>query len=572
MDTSVHPFNPRLEGGLVIDLSEIRYEQAKTLKADARSSALTVSGIILYVSILLLAGQHYTLMVVWAISTLTMVAVTLLYARFVDPDGITPRSYQRYLRGHTIITFLTGLVWGVNALLVADFESLYSLFIAVTIATSITIGGMFPGNSYRPAYIALAVPTILLLALYITIAATLPVRYFGIGLLLFFGFALLSSAKAEFATRDWIINRTRQKLADSVVAHNAEVKEVFDSKAQFLATASHDLSQPLHAQGHYIEALRRTVSSPEQVELVEKIALTWRAQKEMLRDLVDLMRLDGGMVQPSFSNVDLSALLNDLVTQVSLEAKRQSLDIRTEIEDGINVRSDPVFLRRIVSNALTNAMKHGGDIGKIRLGLMDQGETVRIEVRDRGPGFHVEGNVLTAPMEVRRGGVGLTSIETMSEMIEAQPSLSNRTDGPGSVFSLVLPKQPHAAHKPKQNADLSASSVMVIDDDRTILDALSVLFTQWGVQILSSDTVEEALSVLKLTQMPIDLLIVDNHLAEDMDAPTAISAVRAATRDDLPAVVVSGDVYAPSKLAELKNVTLLPKPVDVRDFRKYFER
>ena len=113
---------------------------------------------------------------------------------------------------------------------------------------------------------------------------------------------------------------------------------------------------------------------------------------------------------------------------------------------------------------------------------------------------------------------------------------------------------------------------MVIDDDRTILDALSVLFTQWGVQILSSDTVEEALSVLKLTQMPIDLLIVDNHLAEDMDAPTAISAVRAATRDDLPAVVVSGDVYAPSKLAELKNVTLLPKPVDVRDFRKYFER
>lgn len=556
----------------MIDLSEIRYEQAKTLKADAKSSALIVSGIILYVSILLLAGQLYGLMVIWIVSTLGMVGVTLLYARYRDADGITPRSYQQYLGGHTIITFVTGLVWGANALLVTDFDSLYRLFIAVTIATSITIGGMFPGNSYRPAYIALAVPTILVLALYITIAATLPLRYFGIGLLLFFGFALLSSAKAEFATRDWIINRTRQKLADSVVAHNAEVKQVFDSKAQFLATASHDLSQPLHAQGHYIEALRRTVKSSEQAELVEKIALTWRAQKDMLRDLVDLMRLDGGMIEPRFSTVDLGALLKELVNQVSLEAKRQSLEIRTHIADGVSVRSDPVFLRRIISNALTNAMKHGGDVGKIELKLIDLGDAVQIDVKDRGPGFHIEGNVLTAPMEVRRGGVGLTSIENMSEMIEARPSLSNRKDGPGSIFTLALPKRPSVANKPKKTSALSASSVMVIDDDRTILDALTVLFTQWGVQILSADTVAEAISVLELTRMPIDLLIVDNRLADDMDAPTAISKIRAVTGDELPAVVVSGDVYAPSKLADLKNVSILPKPVDVRDFRTYFER
>ena len=556
----------------MIDLSEIRYEQAKTLKADARNSAVTVSGIILYVSVLLLAGQYYSMMVIWLVTTLAMVGVTLLYARYVDRDGITPRTFQRYLRGHTLITFVTGLVWGTNALFVTDFDSLYSVFIAVTIATSITIGGMFPGNSYRPAYIALAVPTILVLALYITIFAPLPVRYFGIGLLLFFGFALLSSAKAEFATRDWIINRTRQKLADSVVAHNAEVKQVFDSKAQFLATASHDLSQPLHAQGHYIEALRKMDLSPEQSELVEKIALTWRTQKEMLSDLVALMRLDGGMVQPTFSKVDLSALLRDLVKQVSLEAKRQSLDIHADIPCGVSAESDPVFLRRIVSNALTNAMKHGGDIGKIRLNLIDKGDAVQIDVMDRGPGFHVDGNVLTAPMEVRRGGVGLTSIETISELVKARPFLSNRTDGPGSIFTLIVPKKRAPGDAPDEASALSASSVMVIDDDRTILDALSVLFTQWGVQILSADSVDEAVSVLGLTQMPIDLLIVDNRLGEGMDAPRAISAIRAATRDDLPAVVVSGDVYAPSTLAGLEAVTILPKPVDVRDFRRYFDR
>ena len=71
--------------------------------------------------------------------------------------------------------------------------------------------------------------------------------------------------------------------------------------------------------------------------------------------------------------------------------------------------------------------------------------------------------------------------------------------------------------------------------------------------------------------MPIDLLIVDNRLGGDMDAPQAIEAVRSVTRDDLPAVVVSGDVYAPSKLADLHGVSVLPKPVDARDFRQYFE-
>jgi len=554
----------------VIDLSAIRLEQAKYLKGDARQSALTVSGIILYVSVLLLAGQRYELMALWIVSAMSMIVVTLLYARFAAPEGITSNNYQAYLKWHTVITFCTGVVWGINSLLVADYESLYSIFIAVTIATSITVGGMFPGNSYRPAYIALAIPTILLLAAYIIITAPLPIRYFGMGLLLYFAFALLSSAKAELATRDWIISKTQQKLADSVVAYNAEVKEVFDSKTRFLTTASHDLSQPLHAQGHYIEALRQTAKSPEQNELIEKIALTWRAQKEMLGDLVDVLRLDGGMIQPRFSTFDIAVILQELANQIALEAKRKDVEIISYLPASLMMCSDPIFLRRIVSNAMTNAINHAAGGHEIELHLERADDNVYIAVKDRGPGFHVEGNVLTAPIELRRDGVGLTSIENMSKLIEAQPSLSNRTDGVGSIFSLIVPLDHEAGGT--ELKDLSASSVLVIDDDHNILDAITVMFTQWGVLTLSANSVEDGLSILTSTQMPIDLLIVDNRLANDMDAPKAITTIRAATREDLPAVVVSGDVYAPAKLSSLKGVSILPKPVDARDFRQYFER
>lgn len=554
----------------MIDLSAIRLEQAKYLKGDARQSALTVSGIILYVSVLLLAGQRYELMALWIVSAMSMIVVTLLYARFAAPEGITSNNYQAYLKWHTVITFCTGVVWGINSLLVADYESLYSIFIAVTIATSITVGGMFPGNSYRPAYIALAIPTILLLAAYITITAPLPIRYFGMGLLLYFAFALLSSAKAELATRDWVISKTQQKLADSVVAYNAEVKEVFDSKTRFLTTASHDLSQPLHAQGHYIEALRQTAKSPEQNELIEKIALTWRAQKEMLGDLVDVLRLDGGMIQPRFSTFDIAVILQELANQIALEAKRKDIEIISYLPASLMMCSDPIFLRRIVSNAMTNAINHAAGGHEIELHLERAGGNIYIAVKDRGPGFHVEGNVLTAPIELRRDGVGLTSIENMSKLIAAQPSLSNRTDGAGSIFSLIVPLDHEAGGT--ELKDVSASSVLVIDDDHNILDAITVMFTQWGVLTLSANSVEDGLSILTSTQMPIDLLIVDNRLANDMDAPKAITTIRAATREDLPAVVVSGDVYAPAKLSSLKGVSILPKPVDARDFRQYFER
>lgn len=554
-----------------MDLSQIRLEQAKTLKNDAKPSAITVSGIIIYVVVLLMAGQHYYLALIWFISTLTMVGITLVFARLSASDGITSENYQDYLFWHTVITFCTGVVWGANSLLVTDYSSFYSMFVAVTIATSITIGGMFPGNSYRPAYIALAIPTTMSLAAYITITAPLPIRYFGLGLMLYFAFALLSSAKAELATRDWIITKTQQKFAESVVAHNTEVRQVYDSKSRFLAAASHDLSQPLHAQGHYIEALRQTAHTVDQSELIEKIALTWRAQKEMLGDLVDVMRLDGGMIEPRFSTFDLSVILRELVNQIRLEADQHDLEIAFQIPSELSVTSDPIFLRRIVSNALTNAIKHGGSGKEIELSAHVEDDNVNIHIKDRGPGFHIDGNVLTAPIEIRRDGVGLTSIENMSKLIEATPSLTNRADGLGSVFSLKVPR-----HRPEISDDdetqrQPASSVMIIDDDRNVLDAVTMLFTQWGVQTLSAGSVETALSVLRSSGTPIDLLIVDNRLAEDMDAPTAISAIREVTRDDLPAVVVSGDVFAPKKLAGMSGVSILPKPVDARELRRFLQ-
>lgn len=554
----------------MIDLSEIRLEQAKYLKGDARQSALIVSGVVLYIAVLLVVDGRFNLAVLWTLATFTMIGVTLLYARFMAADGLTLTNYRAYLRGHTLVTFCTGVVWGSFSILAVDYSSFFSMFVAFSIATSITIGGMFPANSYRPAYIALAIPTVLPLAFHFLIFAPDPTRYFGLGLFLFFGFAILTSANAEIATRDQVITKNQQKLTDAIMAHSVDVKEAYDSKAKFLATASHDLSQPLHAQGHYIEALRRTMRSPEQEELVDKIAQTWRAQKEMLGNLVDAMRLDGGMIQPRVTQFDLAELMDELLNSISLEAKRRNVEVSATLPETCPIQSDPVFLRRILSNVLSNVLKHGASGKQLDVFISSEEDEIHIRIADRGDGFAVDGNVFENLDAVKKDGVGLSSIINLAKLIDAEPHLSNRKEGAGTIFTLQLPKQTVGQGRATPPPNISANSVLIIDDDKTILDAVTVLFTQWGIQTLSAASVEEAQATLKATQMPLDLLIVDNRLSNDVDSVDAIQAIRSQMGRDVPAVVVSGDVTAPAQLAGLDNVSLLPKPVEASDFRPFF--
>jgi signal transduction histidine kinase len=558
----------------MIDLSEIRVEQAKTLKRDSGRSALNVAMVVFYITILLLADGRFEVAALWSGVTVGMIGLTLIYARYVAPDGITLQNYKTYLRGHSVVTFCTGLIWGTFSIIVVEYDSFFSMFVAFSIATSITIGGMFPGNSYRPAYIALAVPTVLMLGFHFLIFAPEPTRYFGFGLLFFFIFALLSSAGAELATRDQVVTRNQQKLTEAIMAHSVEVKEAYDSKANFLATASHDLSQPLHAQGHYIEALRQSSTSPEQREIIEKISQSWRAQKEMLGNLVNAMRLDGGMIKPRFVEFDLVDLLEELLSGLTLEAKRKKIIVQADLPHALPVISDPVFLRRILSNALSNVIRHAASGKSLEVEAEQRKGEIEIRIIDQGEGFDRDGNLFENLDEISKGGVGLSSILNLSKLIDATPSLSNQPASAGvtgAIFTLRLPEEPVDTLRATQREPLSANSVMIIDDDRTILNAVTVLFTQWGVQTLSAASVEEALAMLDATQMSLDLMIVDNRLSDQTDSVAAIQAIRKQTGRELPAVVVSGDVTAPDKLSGLDHVDILPKPVEASDFRPFFQ-
>ena len=249
------------------DIQSIRLEQARALKQSAKISAATVEISVITYTILIAACVSIPTGVTWFALANFMVIVTLLYAKFRAPNGITERNYKDYLFGHIIICACTGMIWGGFAIHIFVFNNPLVFLVAYTLPITLTLGGMLPSSIYRPGYISLAIFALLPLGFYLIVTLIGASRIFGLGLIIFFGFGMLASARAELNTRDGIIARHVQALSKNLYEKNLEIERANEEKSQFLISTSHDFSQPLHAQGFYIDALAKQLNTTDQKKL-----------------------------------------------------------------------------------------------------------------------------------------------------------------------------------------------------------------------------------------------------------------------------------------------------------------
>ncbi|GHB03730.1 hypothetical protein GCM10009069_28000 [Algimonas arctica] len=555
-------------------MAEIRLAQARRLRAGAKTSALIVTGVITYVFIILIASGENRNAIIWASLTLPMVGVTLLYAQFGVSRPITNHNYKRYLLGHVLVTIVTGLVWSGFSIYHTDYSSYTSLFIVGSIVCSITAGGMFPGSDYRPAYIALAICTILPVAIFWILTAPPTIRYFALGLTLFFLFGLYSSARAEINSRDGIIARTQQQLSQETLTRMQVVRENYEEKSQFLAATSHDLSQPLHAQGYFLDALGYLLDRPDQRELLDKISASWRAQKDMLDDLVRVTRLDGGVLQPKPETMDLRPLLNDLCREYQVSGAGMGIVIDSKLES-VPLISDPTFLRRIIGNILSNAVKFSPHDGHIIVTLTATKTGGTITIRDQGLGIpnHSREDMFTAftqagaPVGRPDGsGLGLSIVKRLSEKIGVSVSLDTPEDGLGLLVTITVPTHHIQAPQDGRNDQQKrVTLVIIIDDEVDIRDAMMASLSNWGVQAIAAGTLSEATALLRLIGQVPDMMIVDYRLGNDVKGHTVIAALRAEFDPDIPAALMTGDV---SQIQSDLNTHVVPKPVAPETLRR----
>lgn len=383
--------------------------------------------------------------------------------------------------------------------------------------------------------------------------------------------ATLAAIQLRFANTE-LLARLREETDKAVQAHQ-EVVEAHLAKSKFLAAASHDLRQPIHALGLFLAVLEGTPLTSQQTQLLASAQSVNEASSEMLNTLLDFSRIEAGVVDVQSSAFALQPLLNKLENEFAPQANAKNLVYRAR-DSSVVLQSDPTLVELILRNLISNAIRYT-DRGGMLMACRRRGAFCSIEVWDTGIGipahqhkdifreFHQLGN---SERDRRKGlGLGLAIVDGLSRSLGLHISLDSRP-GRGSVFRLRVPlAQAHAL--PQTTHSIASGQqaqrpllLLVLEDDESVRLGMCQLLRQFGWECLPAETLEEALALVE--QHRPDLFISDYRLRGHLTGVDAIAAVRARLGRPLPALLITGDTD-PERLrdAHASKVQLLHKPV-----------
>lgn len=388
----------------------------------------------------------------------------------------------------------------------------------------------------------------------------------------------LEDAHASMARR--IDEATAELRARKDEAERANV-----AKSRFLAAASHDLRQPLHALGLFLSELDQQALDAHSRQITGRLIASAEAMEGLLDSLLDISRLDAGVLAPECKVFDMHAKLEHIVASQANAAAARGLDLRLRCPPCWAV-SDPLLFERVIVNLVSNAIRYTPH-GSVLVACRRRGERLRVEVRDSGLGIAPDDQQIIFQEFVQLGnaerardkglGLGLAIVRRLIDLLGHRLALRS-APGRGSVFAVELP----AAQPPEPvRGDREALAlghfgdlrVLLADDDALALEAMSSLLTSWGCEVTAARTTTGLLGVLA-TAPPPDILITDLRLGGTTDGLELIAAVRAHPGlAALPAVLISGDT-APESLARIQSAgaQMLHKPVRPARLRALMHR
>jgi signal transduction histidine kinase/CheY-like chemotaxis protein len=358
-------------------------------------------------------------------------------------------------------------------------------------------------------------------------------------------------------------------------------------KSRFFAAASHDLRQPLHALNLFVGHLQAETDPAERRRLVARVDAAIQAMNELFNALLDVSRLDAGVLEPNLTEFPVEQLLMRVESTFAETAHEKGLRLRV-VPSRSWARSDFILLERILFNLASNAVRYTTR-GGVVIGCRRRGERLTLEVWDSGPGIpenqqqeiFAEFYQFAPPEQDRRGGLGLglAIVERLGRLLDHPVELASRP-GQGSRFSVSVPlirnrRGPAEVQAtPATIADpVRGRLVVVIDDDALVLDAMCGTLRSWGCRVVAADSDAAALARIRALGQPPDVIISDYRLAGEQTGIQAIERLCAALGRAVPAFLVSGDT-APERLREAseRGYHLLHKPVPPMALRALLNR
>ncbi len=372
------------------------------------------------------------------------------------------------------------------------------------------------------------------------------------------------------------VEERRQAQANLLKA-KSEAEFANSSKTKFLAAVSHDLLQPLNAAQLFTSSLMEAPFEGKTKTLLGSVANSLDDLENLICTLVDISKLDAGVVKADKCSFKLSELLNNLVSEYQQISLQFQVELRYVSSDVV-INSDSVLLARILRNFLSNAFRYAGN-GKVLLGCRRQGNQISIEVWDNGMGiaqdqiqeiFKEFKRLKPSQNAFRNGlGLGLAIVDKISKVLE-HPIMVNSTLNKGSVFSVKVPlgelNQVSRSNDPTQfmlaTSVLTNSNIWLIDNDANVCAGMSQLLEGWGCIVTTAISLEHLQQQVDTSHDHADILIVDYHLDDDINGLDVANEINNCRDLPLPVMMITAN-YSKELKNEVSNsdILLLNKPV-----------
>jgi signal transduction histidine kinase len=558
----------------------ILVEQLRLILVSITTSLLPVTVSVLVILWILRDEGNRFQMGLWGLG---QVAASLNAARFARSRAGMPMSEQQAhqaVHRLMLVLALEGTLWGALSWIALDGATLGGSLLVMAIIIGLA-GTAAPIQGTLPvAYYAFLLPICVLVGAKLWVLGDLHHRSMFWGMVLCaammigqarrIGRTVLRSIELRFENAE-LMEKLRLESGHADAARR-EAEQANLAKSKFLAAASHDLRQPIHAQGLFLDVLARTELSPMQQELLASVGAASTASAEMLNTLLDFSRIEAGVVQPEIQAFKVQVLLNKIEREFVQQADAKGLEYRSR-ESTLTLQSDPALVEMILRNLVSNAIRYT-ERGGVLVTCRRRGDKAVLEVYDTGIGietsqqaavfreFHQLGN---PERDRAKGlGLGLAIVEGLARTLGHRLSLRSKSER-GSVFRLTLPVTTAAqsvdpsADEPRA-AQLLHVRVLVVDDDESVRHSMLHLLRDWGCECEAVESLEAAV-MLARAWTP-ELVICDYRLRNHCTGVEVIEALRAELGQDLLAVLITGDT-APQRLREAigSGLPLLHKPV-----------
>jgi len=519
-------------------------------------------------------------LVLWLIYMFMAVGVRtwIVYSQANDSTAIV--DPQRDLRRMTFAVGIVGLGWGLGWPLMAPELSLVNRMIYVYMTTAAMISSMFAYSVNRQTFYAFTLP-IMIPALSTSLWPSHIFPWpFSVGLAALYLVVLGIAKNFSKVFEDSIRLRFRnESLYEELARERDQSVAANVAKSKFIALASHDLRQPLHAVNINLELFNVTQLNPQQSRLLQRIKSSIAALNAMFDGLLNMSKLDAYMTKEVQQDFLLSDLAESVREIVQPKADNQGLELSIEAPPMV-VRGDRLLLQQILLNLALNAVQYT-ERGRVAIEFYAQADQLAFRVIDSGVGISLEDqqNIFNEfyRSDRTRGahdglGLGLTIVKRLCNFILAQVDVQS-IPGEGSVFTIstrcpispVLNESSSvstlADHAGEDPDSLRGTCIAIFEDDETILEAYRQTLSARGIRIVALSESEQSWQDQLESINRIDCILSDYHL-KHTTGDLLIEKLRENYNREIPAVIVTGDT-SPDQIhvfAEL-NVRVLHKPV-----------